>query len=79
MSVTNVGVKPTFDDSNKTIETHLINFDGDLYGKELTVCFYKKLRDIKKFESGEELYKQIKEDIKAASSYLNNYINNENQ
>jgi riboflavin kinase/FMN adenylyltransferase len=63
-SVTNVGVKPTVsrEGSPLVIESHLIDFDGDLYGKWLTVEFLDRLRDEKKFSSVDELKQQIQED-----------------
>ena len=63
-SATNIGVRPTFGDNEKTVETHLIDYEGDLYGKELQVKFICKLREEKHFASAEELKTQIKEDIK---------------
>lgn len=61
-AVTNVGAKPTFDEKNKTIETYLIGFNGDLYGTRITVEFIKKLRDIKKFEDMASLRQQLLKD-----------------
>jgi len=62
-SATNIGTRPTFGDSEKTVETHLLAYEGDLYGKELEVKFICKLRDEKRFASPEELKTQIKEDV----------------
>jgi len=62
-SATNIGTRPTFGDSGKTVETHLLDYEGDLYGKELEVKFICKLRDEKRFASPEELKTQIEEDI----------------
>jgi len=71
-SVTNVGVKPTVsrEGSPLVIETHLIDFDGDLYGKWLTVEFLDRLRDEKKFSSLDELKQQIQEDTAKARQRL---------
>ncbi|MBR2970455.1 MAG: riboflavin biosynthesis protein RibF [Clostridia bacterium] len=66
VAVTNVGTKPTFDESSVTIEPMLIDFSGDLYGKELTVRFIKYLRPIIKFADGNELNKQIQKDVREA-------------
>lgn len=71
MAVTNVGVKPTVSDGNRvSVETHLINFSGDLYDKRVKIEFYKFLRPERKFKSLEELTDCIKQDIKAAEEYL---------
>jgi len=63
-SATNIGTRPTFGNSEKTVETHLLAYEGDLYGKELEVKFICKLRDEKRFASPEELKTQIEEDVK---------------
>ncbi|MCL2637150.1 MAG: bifunctional riboflavin kinase/FAD synthetase [Oscillospiraceae bacterium] len=63
--ITNIGVKPTAGENNNvTIETHIIGYDGDLYGKSIEVNLLKFIRPEKKFNSFEELTKQIKEDLK---------------
>lgn len=64
--VANIGYSPTFADHIFTIEVHLINFNGDLYGKQLRVNFVKRLRDEKRFETLPELSAQIKKDIEQA-------------
>lgn len=70
-SVTNVGKNPTFDDVQKlTVETHLLDFEGDIYGKRIEVFFVSKLRKEKKFGSKEELLKQIKKDINDAKNFF---------
>lgn len=61
--VTNYGNCPTFDCNDETIETHLINFKGSLYGKEIKVFFLDYLREIKSFSSALELKKQISKDM----------------
>lgn len=63
-SVTNVGQKPTFGVKSVTVETLLSDFDGDLYGKEITVSFVRRLRDITAFSSPQELKEQIDKDAK---------------
>ena len=66
-SVTNIGTRPTYtDDSDVSIETHIIGYDGDLYGTDITVGFLRRLRDERKFPSPEELSKQIAADIELA-------------
>lgn len=61
--ITNIGVKPTVSGEKlKGIETHLLDFDEDLYGKELTVAFYDFERPEQKFDSLELLKKQLEQD-----------------
>lgn len=62
-AVTNVGAKPTFGDYSITVEALIENFDGDLYGKFIRLSFEKYLREIKKFDTPEELVETIKDDI----------------
>ena len=68
-SITNVGYKPTIGDNKYTIETHIFNFNHDIYGKEIKVEFLKKLRDEMKFHNLEELGEQIKKDKQMAGEY----------
>lgn len=62
-AVTNVGRNPTFDASRRTVESHLLDYRGDLYGKTIEVFFTARIRGEKKFNSPEALVTQIKEDI----------------
>lgn len=64
--VTNVGIKPTIGHYNKNVETHIFNFDKELYGKHITVEFLKKTRDEVKFDSVRELSEQIVRDCRDA-------------
>lgn len=70
--VTNIGTRPTVQDSDMNIvcETHIIGYDGNLYGREICVEFYKKLRDEIKFNSLDELKDAIINDIKEAGNYF---------
>ncbi len=69
--VTNCGIRPTVDvDASPNIETHLLNFTGDLYQKELTVEFLDYIRPEQKFASIDALQKQIQQDIKAAQERI---------
>ncbi|MCK9478909.1 MAG: bifunctional riboflavin kinase/FAD synthetase [Firmicutes bacterium] len=61
-SVTNFGGKPTIKKSNDLIETHILEFDGDLYGKDIEVSFLKKIRNITAYTSKLELCKQLEND-----------------
>ena len=58
-AVTNVGTRPTVAGTNVTVEPWILDFDGDLYGRELTLEFYKFLRPERKFPSLEELRAEI--------------------
>lgn len=69
-SVTNVGIKPTFNGSRRLVETHIIGLDNNLYGKEICVKFHSFIRPEKKFDSIEELKKQIAIDTFEAQSLL---------
>ena len=62
-AVTNIGNRPTFDKREVTLETHLLDWEGDLYGKSIRVEFVSRLREEKKFSGPEELVRQIHLDI----------------
>ena len=69
--ITNVGVRPTVSDSGRvSIETHLFDFDADLYGREIKVEFLKFLRGELKFPNTNELQAQIELDRIAAQKYF---------
>ena len=66
-AVVNIGTRPTLMRGNHTVmEAHLIDWKGDLYGKEIAVKFLRRLRDEKKFDSIEALREQIEEDREEA-------------
>lgn len=67
---TNVGTKPTFGDGAYSVETYLLDFNGDLYGKRVKLAFYEKIRDIVKFDSAEGLAAQLTEDTAKIRSYF---------
>lgn len=58
----NIGTRPTIDGNNQTIETHLIDFNKDIYDEKITLHIKKRLRDEIKFSSITELQKQIEID-----------------
>ena len=68
--VANVGVRPTFDGRDETVEAHLLGFKGDLYGETLRVRFVDRIRDERKFENVDQLVEQIRRDIEAARQIL---------
>jgi riboflavin kinase / FMN adenylyltransferase len=70
-SITNVGVRPTFDDDqNPSIESYIFDFDGDLYGDVLRVRFLHRIRDERKFAGIDELRTQIEKDTRRALHYF---------
>jgi riboflavin kinase/FMN adenylyltransferase len=69
-SVTNVGMRPTFNGSGLTVETHLLDYSGNFAPKWIEVKFWKKVRDEKKFSGPEELKTQIAKDIHKANAFF---------
>ncbi len=65
-AVTNIGLRPTFGESARTIETHVLKFDGDLYGKQVRLSFVQRLRDERRFEDVDALRAQIDADRRRA-------------
>ncbi|MDY5728197.1 MAG: riboflavin kinase [Erysipelotrichaceae bacterium] len=73
IGITNVGTRPTVDDAAKiTIETHVLDYSGDLYGKIIEVDLVYRIRDIKKFANTQQLLKQINDDKETARELLAN-------
>ncbi len=68
----NIGERPTFDGEIKTLEVHIFNFSRDIYGMEVQVRFYHRIRDEIKFSGIEDLKKQLKEDEVKAKELLGN-------
>lgn len=68
-SVTNVGVKPTIGQYKKNMETHIFNFNKELYGKHIKIEFLKMTREEVKFSSVEELSAQIARDCQEAKAF----------
>jgi len=69
--VANLGVRPTFAPGHgPVLEVHLFDFDGDLYDRELEVCFVEFVRSERKFESAAALQAQIARDVAAAKARL---------
>lgn len=63
-SITNIGIRPTFGGKDAVIETHILGYNGDAYGKKVTVILEHFLRNEIEFKSAEELKLQIEKDIK---------------
>jgi riboflavin kinase/FMN adenylyltransferase len=69
-AVANIGVSPTFDNSSRTVETHIFDFDEDIHGCDLVVEFVSRLRDERRFADIDELTAQIEIDSQAARHIL---------
>lgn len=68
-SITNIGFNPTFNGESLSVETHLLDFCEDIYGEEIEIFFHMHKRDEIKFDTLEELVKQINSDIKDRYAY----------
>lgn len=71
-AVVNIGKNPTLKPGEKSIEVHILNFSGDLYGKKLVVQLIKHLREEIKFSGIDSLKEQIGADVKGWKEYLKN-------
>jgi riboflavin kinase/FMN adenylyltransferase len=69
-AVINIGTRPTFDNGEVTIEAHLLDFDGDLYGQHLSLDFILRLRGEQHFDSAPQLVAQVQADIRRARELL---------
>ncbi|MBI2852382.1 MAG: bifunctional riboflavin kinase/FAD synthetase [Chloroflexi bacterium] len=69
-SMTNIGKRPTFGEKERTIETYILDFEGDMYGQEGKIDFIERLRDEKRFDNLAELKKQIAEDVAQGQAIL---------
>ena len=65
-SATSIGIRPTFGLSDRLVEVHVLDFDGDLYDKEIGVEFVDKIRDQQKFSGVDELVVQMDRDVAQA-------------
>ena len=70
--LTSIGTNPTVNGDTKTIETHVLDFQGDLYDKKLEVAFLKYIRGEEKFDSVQDLQHAIEQDEAYAREYLKN-------
>jgi riboflavin kinase/FMN adenylyltransferase len=70
--ICNIGSRPTVNDNadDVTVETHIFDFDGDIYGSSVTTKLYKKLRNERKFDNIDALRQQIESDVMAAKLLL---------
>lgn len=69
-SATSIGIRPTFGLSERLVEVHVIDFSGDLYGKEVEVEFVDKIRDQQNFSTVDELIVQMDKDVADARATL---------
>ncbi len=72
-AVTNIGVRPTVSGEGVTVESHLLDFAGDLYGKIIEISFLEFLRPEYKFANLSELQKQIQKDKFSVENVMQNY------
>jgi riboflavin kinase/FMN adenylyltransferase len=69
-SMTNVGRRPSFGGNQRTVEVYILDYQDDLYGRELGIDVVERLRDEIKFDTAENLKKQITEDVKQGRAIL---------
>ncbi len=71
-AIVNIGSRPTFDGHETTVEVHIIDFNDNIYNNEITIELVSRLRDEQKFNSPDELIKQINQDKEKAVEILGN-------
>lgn len=76
-SVTFIGTVDTFNEKDYVAETYILNFNRDIYGKDVVINILKKLRDNKKFDSVDTLIRQIEKDKKNAEEYFRKLANSQ--
>jgi riboflavin kinase/FMN adenylyltransferase len=74
LSVTNIGVRPTFGGSKRVVETYILDFEGDLLRQKLTIDLVDKLRDEERFDNVEQLKAQMIKDVEQARQILDERI-----
>jgi riboflavin kinase/FMN adenylyltransferase len=77
VGVCNIGYNPTFGENALSVETHILDFSGDILGKTITVIFIQRLRDEKRFGNIQELSDQISQDIERARELFNLHEQNQ--
>ena len=70
LAATFIGEAKTFGEEDYKLESYILDFDRDIYGKEVKVELYKKLRDNEKYENERELIEQIKKDVVNTRNYF---------
>jgi len=66
----NIGFNPTFNNGRLTVEVHLLDFEGDLYGQELRIYFVERIRDERPFSDVGDLRQAIEKDVAACREIL---------
>lgn len=70
LGICNIGTRPTLADGRgQIVETHILDFDEEIYGLDLRIEFISRLRDERKFDSLDDLKKQLKKDLSAALKF----------
>jgi riboflavin kinase/FMN adenylyltransferase len=69
-AVVNIGDNPTFGDRKKRVESHILDFDSDMYRKMIKIEFLERIREEIKFENVEDLIRQVKKDIEKGREYF---------
>ncbi len=72
-AATNVGIRPTFGGGQRLVEAHILEFDEDIYGEEVTVEFVERLRPELKFESVDQLVAKMTEDVADTRNILTSF------
>lgn len=78
-SVTNIGIRPTFNGLKRLIETFILDFSSDIYGRKIRIDLVARLRDEMKFNSAEELKTQMKKDVEKAKQVFGEIPNSKYQ
>lgn len=68
--LTNIGFNPTFGEKTLRVEVHMLDFSGDLYGREISLYFIDRIRDERKFASANDLVEQMRRDVKKGIKIL---------
>lgn len=71
--LTNIGVRPTFGESTPTVETHLLRYTGDLYGRRVRLGFVQRVRDERRFPDVDALRRQIEADRREADRLFSRF------
>ena len=70
MAATSIGTRPTFEERERTIEAFIMDFDGDLYDREVRLEFVRRLRDEEKYDTVEALQEQVARDVDQTRAIL---------
>lgn len=73
-AVVNIGVKPTFNSEKMTVEAHLLDFAGDLYGRTIHLKLLRYIRQERRYKSSDELKEQIRKDIDASRLFFRDFV-----